>query len=96
MIGDAAVLVAARDAGLDDVLERLASVAPRGVHLQIAAIVGERRSVSDVLRERREHLCTTQEVSRGVRARRAMSCACRSRRRARSTVATIRSAVPRG
>ena len=44
VIGDRAPGVAAAAAGLDDLLERLAAVAPRRVHLQIAAIVGEARA----------------------------------------------------
>ena len=43
MIGDRRELVAAGATRGDDVLEGLAAVAPRRVHLQITAIVGERR-----------------------------------------------------
>ena len=50
MIGDGGMRVAARDPGLDDLLERLAAVAPIGMHLQIAADVGARRRIG--LRDR--------------------------------------------
>ena len=62
MIRDAAEAVAALDAGRDDLVERLAAVAPRRVHLQIAAIVGEARSDELRVPQRCEHLRAAQEM----------------------------------
>ena len=63
MIRDTAEAVATLDAGRDDLVERLAAVAPRRVHLQIAAIVGDRRSGQLLVLQRREHLRATEKVS---------------------------------
>src|SRR5438034_2868857 len=43
MIRDSAVLIAARQSGFDDVAQRLAAIAPRGMHLEVATIVCELR-----------------------------------------------------
>ena len=74
VIGDGAVVVAARDARLDDVLERLAAVAPRRVHLQVAAIVLEPRAVQRRVLQRREHLRAAEEVAAQI----ALAARCRS------------------
>ena len=44
VISDRAECVAARETALDDVRERLAAIAPRRMHLKIAAIVLQARA----------------------------------------------------
>src|ERR687888_119190 len=63
MIGDTAELIAARDAGLDDLLERLAAIAPRRMHLQVAVIFGQLRPLQLVVAQRGEHLRTAEEMT---------------------------------
>ena len=63
VIRDGAVVVAARQARFDDVLERLASVAPHRVHLQIAAIFVASDGAQLWIAQRRNDLRAAQVVS---------------------------------
>src|SRR5881628_3486676 len=56
MVGDGAERVSEVDAGFDDVLERLAAIAPRRVHLEIAAIVLDPRPGQRRVAQRAEDL----------------------------------------
>ena len=71
--------IAARQAGADDVLERLAAVTPRRVHLQIAAIVRPLRAAQRGVGQHGSHSSAAEEVGaplpppdhvRGARAER--------------------------
>src|SRR5205823_7404328 len=62
VVGDRAVFVASRNPLVDDVLERLAAVAPGGVHLEIAAILRARRPGERRVIERSEYPGARQEV----------------------------------
>src|SRR4051812_33547212 len=62
MIGHRTELVSEADSRADDVGERLAAVAPGGVHLQVAAVVLDSRPLQRRVGQRREHLRTTEEV----------------------------------
>ena len=68
MIGDSAVVVATGDAGVDDVLERLAAVTPGRMHLQIAAVRGELRTAELRIAQRRHNLRARQKVAAQVAA----------------------------
>src|SRR4029077_19685794 len=68
MIGDGAELVPALDPGEDDVLERLATVAPRRVHLQVAVVVVDARAGQLLVPERGKDLRAAQEMAPQVAA----------------------------
>ena len=63
VIGDAAERVSTGQAALDDVREGLAAIAPRGVHLKIAAIVLESRTDQLPVVQRRHHLRAAQKLA---------------------------------
>src|SRR5436309_2679795 len=66
MIRDAAERVPAIEAAADDVLQRLAAVAPDRVHLQIAAVVVDARSAERRVSERGEDLRAAEKVTAEV------------------------------
>src|SRR3989442_10086788 len=68
MIGNSAVVVAPGDAGVDDVLEGLAAVAPGRMHLQIAAVRGELRTAELRIAQGRHNLRARQEIAAQVTA----------------------------
>src|SRR5206468_6998531 len=68
VIGDGAERVPTGQTLLDDVGERLAAIAPRGVHLKIAAIVLEARTDKFPVLQCRHHLRTAEELTAKIPA----------------------------
>ena len=62
MIGHGAELIAAREAGVDDPVERLAAVAPDRMHLQVAVVVRQPRPSQARIVQRGRDLCAAQEM----------------------------------
>src|SRR5207245_2723520 len=69
MVGYRAVLISAGDSGGDDVVERLAAVAPRRVHLKIAPIRIEARSAKLCIAKRSNDLRACEKVGAELTAR---------------------------
>ena len=63
MVRHRAELISAGDSRPDDVVERLGSVAPGGVHLQIATVIGEARSLQPPILQGSDHLRPAQKMT---------------------------------
>ena len=62
VIGDGCVLISSLKAGLSNVLDRPVSVAPLGVHLQVAMVLIDRRSGKRWIRENSTNFGVAEKV----------------------------------
>ena len=66
MIGDSRIVIAAPSAGIGNLLDRRVAIAPFGVHLQIASVLVNSRTIEGRVCKNPPHFGTAQEVTSKV------------------------------